>query len=220
MAPTPLLMSDCRSLVSVTLPAVPDPLLITWIAYVSTSPAGAIGRFTDCMRRKSAELPLLLAVTVWTLELFAGLGSATFGLMVVSTPLFVLVPGLFAVAVRTMSGSVVPDVSGAPDVTTRLQMMFDGLVTGTAEQVQPMADRLVTVTPAGRSSVTLTVPLNVPGPALRAVSVQLNGTPMTTSAGLGPLFVRLRSAPGSCSVAPPSVAVLFAAIGSTGTPLT
>ena len=54
------------------------------------------------------------------------------------------------------------------------------------------------------------------GPPLSIVIVSVNAWLVTTSAGLGPLTETERSAVGVSSVAPPSLAVLFAEFGSKG----
>jgi len=70
--------------------------------------------------------------------------------------------------------------------------------------------------PAGMLSVMTRSPKNALGPPFETLSVQSNGTPITTSAGEGPDFAIARSAVGVRSAVPPSVAVLFDGVGSVG----
>ena len=212
-----LLISTSNVSLSVTLVAVTGPAFTISSVYVSTLPAGTVARSTALSTDRSAAFGEVLLVTVFVMVLLPRFGSPTFGLTVVSVAEFTSEPAAVASTVSTIGGVATPDVSGAPAVKVRSQVMAFGPLTGSAgEQLQPLSVMPVTVTFAGRSSVITIVPKNALGPLFVARSVQLNGTPTTASPWLGPVLLIERSACGSSSVAPPSVAVLLPRFGSVG----
>ena len=92
------------------------------------------------MTDRSAEFGFVLDVTVEFCVLFPAFGSAALAPVDESTPLLMMVPAAVAVAVKTGAGTLPPEVSGAPLVTVRLQVMVAGPATGAAgEQLHPFS---------------------------------------------------------------------------------